>query len=108
MLNLRDPILVRKGWPGESGMDSTAGVCPNISTLAHTNYPGYSNNGWVPTDTFNVAYEFDEENNGYRGPGRPSASKCFILMGSVSSIMMIRRPNPHHPTSCRLSALIPR
>jgi hypothetical protein len=73
MLNLRDPNLVRKGRPGEPGMDSTAGVCPNISTLAHTNYPGYSNDGWVPTDIFNATYEMDEENNGYQGPGRPSA-----------------------------------
>ena len=71
MLNLRDPTLVRKGRPGEEGMDSTAGVCPNISTLVYTNYSGYSNDGSVPTDIFNEDYELDEENNGYRGPGRP-------------------------------------
>ncbi|EDR06685.1 uncharacterized protein LACBIDRAFT_299757 [Laccaria bicolor S238N-H82] len=71
MLNLRDPNLMRKGEPG---MDSTAGVCPIISTLAHTNYSGYSNDGLVPTDIFNAANEVDEENNGYRGPGRPSTS----------------------------------
>lgn len=53
MLNLRDPNLVRKGRPGESAIDSTCGVCPNISTLADTNYPGYSNDGSVPMDVFN-------------------------------------------------------
>jgi len=108
MLNLRDPNLVLKGRPGEPGMRSTAGVCPDISTLDHTNYPEYSNDGWVPADIFNAAHELDEENNGHRGPGRPSAGKCVILMGSVSSIMKIRRPNPRHSTySRRLTALIP-
>ena len=74
MLNLRDPNLLRIGRPDEPGMDSTAGVCPNISTLVYTNYSGYSNDGSVPTDIFNEDYELDEENNGYRGPGRPMSA----------------------------------
>lgn len=72
MLNLRDPNLVRRRWPGEPGMGSTAGVCPNISTLVYTNDRVDSNDGWVTTDIPNAAYELDEEHNGNRGPGRPS------------------------------------
>lgn len=75
MLNLRDPNLVRKRHSGELGMGSTAGVCPNISTFVQPHYPQYPEDGWVPTDIVNATYESDEENDGYRGPGRPHASK---------------------------------
>ena len=49
-------------------MGSTAGICPIISTIAQTQCTRDPEDGWVPTDT---TYELYEENNGYRGPGRP-------------------------------------
>lgn len=68
VLNLRDPALVRRRQSGGPGMGSTAGVCPNISTVAQTQYTRDPEDGWVPTNT---TYELYEENNGCRGPGRP-------------------------------------
>ena len=68
VLNLRDPALVRRRQSGEPGMGSTAGICPIISTIAQTQCTRDPEDGCVPTDT---TYELYEENNGYRGPGRP-------------------------------------
>lgn len=75
-LNLRDPALVRRRQSGEPGMSSTAGVCPNISTVAQTQYTRDPEDEWGPTDT---TYELYEENNGYRGPGRPHGIQTHAI-----------------------------
>lgn len=83
-------------------MSSTAGVCPNISTVAQTQYTRDPEDEWGPTDT-----ELYEENNGYRGPGRPHGAYDISMGSDMSSIMDIRHPNPRHTTySCESSTLI--
>lgn len=76
VLNLRDPALVRGRQSGEPGLSSTAGVCPNISTIAQTQYTRDPEDGWVPTNT---TYKLYEENNGYRGSGRPHGTQTHDI-----------------------------
>ena len=85
-------------------MGSTAGVCPNISTVAQTQYTRDPEDGWLPTDT---TYELYEENNGCRDPGRPHGAYDISMGSNMSSIMDIRHPNPRHTAySCESSTLI--
>jgi hypothetical protein len=82
VLNLRDPALVRRRQSGEPGMGSTAGICPNISTVAQTQYTRDPEDGWMPTDT---TCELYEEDNEYRGPGRPHGVYDISMGSDLSS-----------------------